>query len=119
MGQPMGGHADSCQALLLQKDDFVGQSCYLREFEWGWLFTPSFLELGESTNKREEARFMVLTIEPCPMPSLQGSFQGKVKKAGAKAGLKTYAPNDFPICGTRLIFEEKIILEQRKVRRNS
>jgi hypothetical protein len=24
-GQPMGGHAYSCQALLLQKVDFVGQ----------------------------------------------------------------------------------------------
>jgi hypothetical protein len=29
----MGGHADSYQALLFQVVDFVGQSCYLREFE--------------------------------------------------------------------------------------
>jgi hypothetical protein len=32
VGQPMGGKTDSCQALLFQVVDFVGQSCYLREF---------------------------------------------------------------------------------------
>jgi hypothetical protein len=91
----------------------------LGEFEWSWLFTPSSLELGESTNKRREARFMVLAIESCPMPSPQGSFQGKVQNIGARVGLKTYAPNDFSVCGTRLILQEELILEQRKVRRNS
>jgi hypothetical protein len=55
----MGGHKDSYQSLLLQVVDFVGQSCYLREFEWGGLFTPSSLELGESAYKGREARFVV------------------------------------------------------------
>jgi hypothetical protein len=63
----MGGHADSCQALLLQKVDFVDQSCHLGEFEWSWLFTPSSLELEELANKMREARFMVHVVEPCPM----------------------------------------------------
>jgi hypothetical protein len=67
------------------------------EFEWSWLFTPS--SLGSW--------------------SPQGSFQGKVQKAGAGVGLKTYAPNDFPVYGARLILQEKVIFEQRKVRRNS
>jgi hypothetical protein len=91
----------------------------LGEFDWSWLFTPSNLELEELANKRREARFTVVAVEPCPMPSPSGSFQGKDQKADARAGLKTYAPNDFPVCGTRLILQEKVILEQRKVRRNS
>jgi hypothetical protein len=33
VGQLMGGHTNSCQALLFQVDGFVGQSYYLREFE--------------------------------------------------------------------------------------
>jgi hypothetical protein len=71
----MGGHIVSCQALLLQKVDFVGQSGHVGEFEWNWLFTLGSLDLGESSNKRGEARFMVVIVEPCPMPSPQGSFQ--------------------------------------------
>jgi hypothetical protein len=115
----MGAHADSCQTLLLEKVDFVGQSCHLGEFEWSWVFTPSSLELRESANKRRDASFMVLTIEPCPMPSPQGRFHGNVQKASVRAGLKTYAPNDFLVYDARLILQEKIILEQRKVRWNS
>jgi hypothetical protein len=118
-GQPMGGHIDSYQALLLQKVDFVGKISHFGEFEWSWLLTPGSLELGESTNKSGETGFMVPTVEPCPMPSLQGSFERKVQKAGARAGLKTYAPNDFPVCGARLILQEKVVFEQMKVRRNS
>jgi hypothetical protein len=94
-GQQLGSHTDSCQALLLQKVDFVGQSGYLGEFKWSWLFTPGSVELGESANERGENWFMVLIVEPCPMPSLQRSFQRKVQKASARAGLKTYAPVTF------------------------
>jgi hypothetical protein len=47
----MGGYADSCQALLFQVVDFIGQSCHMGEFEWGDLFTPSSLELRESAYK--------------------------------------------------------------------
>jgi hypothetical protein len=70
-GQPMG--ADYCQALFFQVVDFVGQSYHLGEFEWGGLVTPSSFELGEPAYKGREARFMVLTIKPCPMPSLERS----------------------------------------------
>jgi hypothetical protein len=43
VGQPMGGHTNSCQALVFQVVDFVGQSCYLREFEGGWALDSKFL----------------------------------------------------------------------------
>jgi hypothetical protein len=70
----MGGHADSCQALFRQEANFVGQGGDDGEFEWVGFFTPSPLELGESTNKMREARFMIITIEPCPMPSTRRCF---------------------------------------------
>jgi hypothetical protein len=75
----MGSHVDSSQALLFQVVDFVGQSCYLREFEWGGLFTPSSLELGELAYKGREDRFMVIAIKPGPMPSPERRLQRKVK----------------------------------------
>jgi hypothetical protein len=106
-GQPMGSHADSCQALLFQVVDFVGQSCYWREFEWGWLLTPNSLELGESVYKGRESRFVVPTIKSCPMPSPERSLQRKVKEASPRVGLKTYTPNNLSVSGARLVLQEK------------
>jgi hypothetical protein len=60
-------HADSCQALFLQRVDLVGQGSNLGELEWSWLFAPSSLKLGEPTYEWREAGFVVLTIEPCPV----------------------------------------------------
>jgi hypothetical protein len=51
----------------------------MREFEWGGVFTPCSLELKESAYKGREARLMVLTIKPCPMPSPNRSLHRKVK----------------------------------------
>jgi hypothetical protein len=77
-------------------------------FEWGRLFTLSPLKLRESANKRREARFMVLTVEPCPVPSQERSFHGKVKEASVRVGFKTCASNSLFIGSARLIFQEKI-----------
>jgi hypothetical protein len=87
----------------------------LREFEWSQLLAPSSLELEWSTYKRREGRLMVLAIEPCPMPSLEKSFQRKVEEASVRAGLKTYTPNNLSVSGTRVIFREKVVFEQREV----
>jgi hypothetical protein len=77
----MGGHANSCQALLLfQVVDFVGQSCHLGEFEWGGLSTPSSLEHGEAAYKGREVGFMVLAIKPGPMRSRREVFIGRLRK---------------------------------------
>jgi hypothetical protein len=115
----MGGHTDSCQALLFQVVDFVGQSCYLREFEWGGLFTPSSLELRETAYKGREARFMVLLIKRGHMPSPERSLQRKVEEANTRADLKTYTPNTLSVSGAWLVFQEKIVLEQGKIWGNS
>jgi hypothetical protein len=91
----------------------------LGELKWSQLFAPSSLELGEPAYERREARFMVLTIEPCPVTSPKRGFQGKIKEVSARASLKTYAPNDLSVGSTRLILQEEIIFEQREVWRNS
>jgi hypothetical protein len=67
----------------------------LGELEWSRLFAPSSLELREPAYEQGEARFMVLTIEPCPVPSSRRGFQGKIKEAGARVSLKTYTPMTF------------------------
>jgi hypothetical protein len=104
----MGGHADSCQALLFQVVNFVGQSCYLREFEWGELFTSSSLKFRELlAYKGRQARFMILAIEPGLMPSPKISLQKKVEEISTRAGLKTYTPNNLSVSGARSVFQEK------------
>jgi hypothetical protein len=47
---------------------------------------------------------MVLAIEPCPVPSSKRGFQGRIEKDSVKVSLKTYAPNNVSVGGTRLIF---------------
>jgi hypothetical protein len=114
-GQPMGGHADSYRTLLFQVVDFVGQSYNLGEFKWGLLFAPSSMELRDSAYKRREPRFLVLIIKLGPMPSPERSLHRKVEEAGARAGLKTHTRNNLSVSGTRLVFQEKIVLEQGKI----
>jgi hypothetical protein len=89
--------------------DFVGERCHSREFQWGRLFTPGPLELGESAYKRREAGFMVLIVEPCSMPSTEGRLHGEFKEASERVGLKTHAPNNLAVSGAQLIFQEEII----------
>jgi hypothetical protein len=62
---------------------------------------------------------VVLTIEPCPVPSPNGRLHQKVKEVGTRAGLETHGPDNRAVSGTRLVFQEKVIFEQRKIRRNA
>jgi hypothetical protein len=100
----MGDHADSCQVMLFQEINLVGQGRDVGEFERSELFTPNPLELREPVNKWGEVGFMVFTVEPCHVPSLKQSFHGKVKEASTKEGLKTHTSNNLSVNGTRLIF---------------
>jgi hypothetical protein len=75
----------------------------LGELEWSRLFAPSSLELEELAYEWREAGFVVLTIEPCPVPSLKRSFQRMVEEASARMTLKTYALNNLLVGSTRLI----------------
>jgi hypothetical protein len=83
----MGDSTHACQAFLFQEVDLVNQGSYFRSFEQSRLFTPSSMELGELAYKGGEARFMVLKVEPCSVPSPERMFQGKIKKTGMRDSL--------------------------------
>jgi hypothetical protein len=104
--------------FFFQDVDLVNQGSHLRIFEQSRLFTPSSLELKESAYDRGEVGFLVLTVEPCSVPSPERIFQGKFKKTSTRVSLQANAEYDFSVCGARLVSQEKIILEQRKVGRN-
>jgi hypothetical protein len=103
----VGGHAHASQAFLFQEVDLVYQGSHLGGFKRSRLFIPSPLEFRESDNKWREAGLMVLTVEPGSMPSSKRIFQRKIKEAGARAGLEAYAPDNLPIGGAWLVFQEK------------
>jgi hypothetical protein len=115
----MGDYTDSCQTLLFQGVNLVSQRRDMREFERSRFFAPSPLKFRESAHKGREAWFVVLIVEPHPMSSPKRGLYGEFKKVDASAGLKTHYPNNLSVSGTQLIFQEKIILEQWKIRRNS
>jgi hypothetical protein len=89
------------------------------EFKRSRFFTPRPLKLRESAYERRETKFMVLAVEPHSVPSSKGILHWKVQEASVRAGLKTHTSVNLAISGAPLIFQEKVILEQRKIRRNT
>jgi hypothetical protein len=74
------------------------------EFKRCRFFTPRPLKFREPNYKRMEAWFVVLAVEPHPMPSLMGSLHWKVKEAGVRVGLETHTLDNLAVSGTRLKF---------------
>jgi hypothetical protein len=107
----MGSHTYSSWAALFQEINLVGQGRDMEEFKKSRFFTPRPLKFKESAYKRREAGFVILVVEPRPVPSPKRSLHRKVKQADARAGLKTHTPNNLAFSGTRLVFQEKVILE--------
>jgi hypothetical protein len=83
----MDGHAHAYHAFLFQEIDLIDQGGHLRSFKWSRVFTPSPLELGESSHKGGEAGFMVLAVEPCSMPTPKRILQGKVEETSTRLSL--------------------------------
>jgi hypothetical protein len=81
------------------------------EFKRSRFFTPRPLKFRELAYKRREVGFMILTVEPRLMSSPKGNLHQKVKEADARAGLEAHAPENLAVCDTRLVFQEKVILE--------
>jgi hypothetical protein len=73
------------------------------------------LKFRKSADEGGEAGSVVLTIEPCTMPSLETRFQRKIEKTSTRETLKAYAPYDFPIAGAWLVLQEKVIFDQWEV----
>jgi hypothetical protein len=114
-GQPMGSHTDSSRATYFQEIHFVGQGHDMGEIKRSRFFTPRPLKFRESAYKRREAGFMFLIVEPRYVPSPKVSLHRKVMEADTRAGLETHTPNNLVVSGTRLVLQEKVILEQMKL----
>jgi hypothetical protein len=69
------------------------------------------MELREPANKWRKAGFMVLIVELGSMPSPKRALQRKIKEADARAGLESHTPDNLPVGGARLVFQEKITFE--------
>jgi hypothetical protein len=54
---------------------------------------------------------MVLIVELGSMPSPKRALQRKIKEANARAGLESHTPDNLPVGGARLVFQEKITFE--------
>jgi hypothetical protein len=88
----MGGHAHTYQTFLIQGVDLVDQGSQLSNFERSRLFTPGSLELKELAYNGREARFMILTVEPCDMPSPERILHGKTKETNTRSSLEACTP---------------------------
>jgi hypothetical protein len=73
-GQPMGGHADTGQALIFKVIDSVAKGSYDWEFIRCGFFVPGTTELRESTNEGWEATFIVFVIKLGLVLSLERSL---------------------------------------------
>jgi hypothetical protein len=62
---------------------------------------------------------VVLAVAPHLMPSPKGSLHRKVEEAGVSVGVETHALDNLAVSGAQLVFQEKIILEQREIRWNA
>jgi hypothetical protein len=89
------------------------------EFQRSRLLTPGPLKFRELAYERREVGFMVLAVEPCHMSSPKGSPHRKVKESDVRVGLEAHAPDNLTVSGAQLIFQEKIVFEQREIRRNA
>jgi hypothetical protein len=61
---------------------------------------------------------MILVVKPCRVSSLKRSFLGKIEEASTRAGLEMYAPTNLLVGNTWLVLQEKLVFEEREVRRN-
>jgi hypothetical protein len=76
-------------------------------FKRSRLFTPGPLKFRESTYKKREAGFVVLTVEPCPVPSPKVGLHRKVKEVDARAGLESHVPDNLLVSGFNWYFKKK------------
>jgi hypothetical protein len=74
-------------------------------------FNPGFGVLGEAANEGREARFMVFTIKPGLMPSLEQGLQWEIQEAAMRVSFEAYAANKLPLIGAELILQEEIAFE--------
>jgi hypothetical protein len=105
--QQMGGYTDSNQTTLFQGVNPVSQGSDMRKFERCGFFAPCSLKFRESAYKGRETWFVVLTVEPCPVPSKKRGLHGELKEADTRVGLKAHTLDNLSVSGTRWYFKKK------------
>jgi hypothetical protein len=105
---------------------FKRLTLFVKDATWGGggfirsrFFSPRPLKFRKSAYERKEGGFVVLTLEPCSVPSPKGSFHQKFKEAGERAGLETHTSDNLAVSDAQLVFQEEVIFEQRKIRGNA
>jgi hypothetical protein len=76
-------------------------------------------DTGELANEAREARFMVFTIKPGLVPSLEWSFHWQIQEAAVRVHLEAYTTNNLLFIGTELILQQEIAFEQGKIHRHT
>jgi predicted KAP-like P-loop ATPase len=76
VGHPVGDHTDSVQAKSFQLTDSASQVSHGWHFVIHWLFNPHRVVLKKKTT------FVIFTVEPLLMPTLESGYQGKVEQIG-------------------------------------
>jgi hypothetical protein len=104
--------------LIFKVVDSVAQGGYDWELGRCEFFRPGTTELRESTNDGWEARFMVFTIKPELVPSLERSLHWQIQEADARARLEPYITDNLLFISTGLILQQEISFEQGKIQRH-
>jgi hypothetical protein len=66
-------------------------------------------------DKRREVVFMVFTVEPRFVSTLERSIQRKIKEVTNRVRLDAYTANELSLSRTRMILQEEIVLEKWKI----
>jgi hypothetical protein len=73
---------------------------------------PSTIVLRELAYEGQEARFLVLVVEPRFMPSHERGFHREIQEASLRASLETDSTDNFLIISIGLLFQEELAFEQ-------
>jgi hypothetical protein len=82
VGHPVGDHTDSVQAKSFQLTDSAGQVSHGWHFVIHWLFNSRHVVLKKMTDEGGKTTFVIFTVEPLLMPTLESGYQGKVEQIG-------------------------------------
>jgi hypothetical protein len=77
------------------------------------------LKFRESAYEGRDVGFMIFTTKLGFVPSSEGSFHVEVEEATTRVSLESSASDNHSVIGTQLIFQKKVMLEQRIACRDS
>jgi hypothetical protein len=110
--QPVGSHADSDQAEFFQLADSAGQGGHNGHLGLYRFFNPCHVIFRKAADDRGKTELVVLAVKPLLVPALEGRFQGEIKEITMQAGQDVVAADNLALSCARLVFQEKVMLEE-------